>query len=45
MAATRKKLGDIAVIAVSDGVLSTSLDVVIGLERAEAERLAGTKAG
>ena len=40
-----KKIGDIAVTAVSDGVLSTSLDVVIGLERAEAERLAGKKAG
>jgi glyoxylase-like metal-dependent hydrolase (beta-lactamase superfamily II) len=45
MTATRKTIGDIAVTAVSDGVLSTSLDVVIGLERAEAERLAGKKAG
>src|SRR6476661_8168779 len=45
MTATHKKIGDIAVTAVSDGVLSTSLDVVIGLERAEAERLAGKKAG
>ena len=45
MTATRKRIGDIAVTAVSDGVLSTSLDVVIGLERAEAERLAGKKAG
>jgi glyoxylase-like metal-dependent hydrolase (beta-lactamase superfamily II) len=45
MTAARKKIGDIAVTAVSDGVLSTSLDVVIGLERAEAERLAGKKAG
>ena len=31
MTATRKRIGDIAVTAVSDGVLSTSLDVVIGL--------------
>jgi len=30
---------DIAVTAVSDGVLSTHLDVVIGLERAEASGL------
>src|SRR3954463_4441291 len=45
MTAARKKIGDIAVTAFSDGVLSTSLDVVIGLERAEAERLAGKKAG
>ena len=45
MTATRKRIGDIAVTAVSDGVLSTSLDVVIGLERAEAERLAGKKPG
>jgi glyoxylase-like metal-dependent hydrolase (beta-lactamase superfamily II) len=45
MTVARKKIGDIAVTALSDGVLSTSLDVVIGLERAEAERLAGKKAG
>jgi hypothetical protein len=45
MTATRKRIGDIAVTAVSDGVLSTSLAVVIGLTRAEAERLAGKKAG
>ncbi len=45
MNATTKKIGDIEVTAVSDGVLQTSLDVVLKLERAEKERLAGKKVG
>src|SRR3989442_755685 len=38
-----RKIGDIAVTALSDGVLTTSLDVVLGMERDEKERLAGLK--
>src|SRR3989442_10097148 len=38
-----KKIGDIEVTALSDGVLTTSLDVVLGMERDEKERLAGLK--
>jgi glyoxylase-like metal-dependent hydrolase (beta-lactamase superfamily II) len=38
-----KKIGDIEVTALSDGVLATSLDVVLGLERSESERLSGKK--
>jgi glyoxylase-like metal-dependent hydrolase (beta-lactamase superfamily II) len=45
MTAHSRKIGDIEVTAFSDGVLSTSLDVVIGLDQAEAARLAGKKAG
>jgi hypothetical protein len=30
------------VTALSDGVLATSLDVVLGMDRAEARRLAGS---
>jgi glyoxylase-like metal-dependent hydrolase (beta-lactamase superfamily II) len=40
-----KKVGDIEVIAVSDGLLETSLDVLVGLDRAELERLAGRSSG
>ena len=40
-----KKVGDIEVTALSDGVLATSLDVVLGMDRAEARQLAGTGAG
>jgi glyoxylase-like metal-dependent hydrolase (beta-lactamase superfamily II) len=40
-----RKIGDIEVTALSDGVLATSLDVVLGMDRAESERLAGKKAG
>ena len=45
MAAHSRKIGDIEVTALSDGVLAAPLDVVLGLDRAEAERLAGTKPG
>jgi hypothetical protein len=31
-----KKVGDMEVTALSDGVLATSLDVVLGMDRAEA---------
>jgi glyoxylase-like metal-dependent hydrolase (beta-lactamase superfamily II) len=37
-----KKIGDIEVTALSDGVLATSLDVVLGMDRAEVRRLAGS---
>ena len=43
MHALTRKIGDIAVTALSDGVLTTSLDVVLGMERGEKERLAGLK--
>jgi glyoxylase-like metal-dependent hydrolase (beta-lactamase superfamily II) len=42
MIAHSKKVGDIEVTALSDGVLATSLDVVLGMDRAEARRLAGS---
>jgi glyoxylase-like metal-dependent hydrolase (beta-lactamase superfamily II) len=45
MSAPRKQVGDIAVTALSDGVLAAPLDVVLGVERAEIERLAGRKPG
>jgi glyoxylase-like metal-dependent hydrolase (beta-lactamase superfamily II) len=40
-----KKIGEIEVTALSDGRLATSLDVVLGMDRAEAARLAGTTSG
>jgi hypothetical protein len=40
-----KKVGDMEVTALSDGVLATSLDVVLGMDRAEARQLAGTSGG
>jgi glyoxylase-like metal-dependent hydrolase (beta-lactamase superfamily II) len=40
-----KQIGDIEVTALSDGALATALDVVLGLDRAEAERLAGKGPG
>jgi glyoxylase-like metal-dependent hydrolase (beta-lactamase superfamily II) len=45
MIAHSKKVGDIEVTALSDGVLATSIDVVLGMERAEVRRLAGTADG
>ncbi len=45
MSAETKQVGDIEVTTLSDGVLQTSLDVVLKLERAEKERLAGKKVG
>jgi glyoxylase-like metal-dependent hydrolase (beta-lactamase superfamily II) len=36
-----KKIGDIEVTTVSDGVLAAPLDVVLGMEKTEVERLAG----
>jgi glyoxylase-like metal-dependent hydrolase (beta-lactamase superfamily II) len=38
------RIGDIELTALSDGVLTTSLDVVLGMDPAEKERLAGIKA-
>src|SRR5262249_45631303 len=35
------KIGDIEVTALSDGVLAAPLDVVLGMDKAEAERLTG----
>jgi glyoxylase-like metal-dependent hydrolase (beta-lactamase superfamily II) len=45
MTAQRRQIGNIAVTALSDGVLAAPLDVVLGVERAEIERLAGRKPG
>jgi glyoxylase-like metal-dependent hydrolase (beta-lactamase superfamily II) len=45
MIAHSKKIGDIEVTALSDGVLATSLDVVLGMDRAEVRQLAGTSGG
>jgi glyoxylase-like metal-dependent hydrolase (beta-lactamase superfamily II) len=45
MSVPRKQIGDITVTALSDGVLAAPLDVVLGVERAEIERLAGRKPG
>jgi glyoxylase-like metal-dependent hydrolase (beta-lactamase superfamily II) len=39
MTAQRRMVGDIEVTTVSDGVLSAPLDVVLGLDKAEVERL------
>src|SRR5438105_1883010 len=38
-----KTIGDIAVTTLSDGVLAAPLDVVLGMDKAEVERLAGRK--
>jgi len=43
MSASAMKIGDIEVTTVSDGVLAAPLDVVLGMDKAEAERLAGRK--
>ena len=45
MSAPRKQIGDITATTLSDGVLAAPLDVVLGVERAEIERLAGRKPG
>jgi glyoxylase-like metal-dependent hydrolase (beta-lactamase superfamily II) len=45
MAAATRRIGDIEVTALSDGVLAAPLDVVLGMERSEAERLAGKGPG
>src|SRR5947208_2451870 len=42
MIAQTKKVGDIELTALSDGRLATSLDVILGMDRVEAARLAGT---
>jgi glyoxylase-like metal-dependent hydrolase (beta-lactamase superfamily II) len=44
-AAPSRKVGDIAVTALSDGVLAAPLDVVLDMDKGEAERLAGTRPG
>ena len=45
MTAQRKKIGDIEVTTLSDGVLAAPLDVVLDMDKAETERLAGSKPG
>jgi glyoxylase-like metal-dependent hydrolase (beta-lactamase superfamily II) len=45
MIAQTKKVGDIELTALSDGRLAATLDVVLGMDRAEAARLAGTTGG
>jgi glyoxylase-like metal-dependent hydrolase (beta-lactamase superfamily II) len=39
----KKMIGDITVTALSDGVLTAPLDVVLGMDKAETERLSGRK--
>jgi glyoxylase-like metal-dependent hydrolase (beta-lactamase superfamily II) len=41
MTTRSKKIGDIEVTTLSDGVLAAPLDVVLGMDKAETERLAG----
>jgi glyoxylase-like metal-dependent hydrolase (beta-lactamase superfamily II) len=43
MSAPMKTIGDIEVTALSDGVLATSFDVVLEVEKPEIERLSGKK--
>lgn len=43
MATQSKKIGDITVTTLSDGVLAAPLSVVLGVDKAETERLAGRK--
>src|SRR5437588_10506640 len=38
-----RTIGDIEVTTLSDGVLAAPLDVVLGMDKAETERLAGRK--
>jgi glyoxylase-like metal-dependent hydrolase (beta-lactamase superfamily II) len=38
-----RRIGQLGVTTVSDGTLATSLDVIIGLDQAEKERLTGTQ--
>jgi glyoxylase-like metal-dependent hydrolase (beta-lactamase superfamily II) len=38
-----RKIGDIAVTTLSDGILAAPLDVVLGMDKAEAERLTAKK--
>jgi len=41
MATPHMKVGDVDVQGLSDGILKTSLDLVIGMDRAEADKLVG----
>jgi glyoxylase-like metal-dependent hydrolase (beta-lactamase superfamily II) len=41
MALPKMRLGDVEIEGLSDGILKTSLDLVIGMERAQADRLVG----
>src|SRR5262249_51765346 len=43
MIAASRTIGDIEVTALSDGVLAAPLDVVLGMDKAETERLTGRK--
>ena len=45
MNSNSRRIGDIEVTALSDGVLAAPLDVVLGMDRAEVERLAGRQPG
>ncbi len=45
MTSDTRTIGNIEVTPISDGVLQTSLDVVLKLDRAEKERLSGKKVG
>ncbi len=45
MASASLRVGNIEIESISDGVLKTSLDVVVGMERAKAEQLIGSADG
>jgi glyoxylase-like metal-dependent hydrolase (beta-lactamase superfamily II) len=45
MALPRMHVGDIEVLGLSDGILKTSIDLVIGMDRAQAAQLAGSADG
>ena len=45
LAAPRMQVGDVAVEGLSDGLLKTSVDLVLGMERAQAAQLVGSADG
>ncbi|MGZ3330388.1 MAG: hypothetical protein ACXU85_24830, partial [Xanthobacteraceae bacterium] len=45
MRSNSKQIGEIAVTALSDGVLAAPLDVVLGMDTAETARLVGKQPG
>jgi glyoxylase-like metal-dependent hydrolase (beta-lactamase superfamily II) len=45
MAAPRMQVGDVAVEGLSDGLLKTSVDLVLGMDRAQAAQLVGSADG
>jgi hypothetical protein len=41
MAAPSTRVGELEIRGLSDGILKTSLDLVLGMDRAQAEQLVG----